>query len=121
MSHEYALVLIFSDLFSDPDALLNCFQHLRFRKHDVAVFQVMHPDEIRFPFERPTRFEDMEEPGSVLAEPGLIRDRYRQALDEFLEQIRRGCLEFQVDYRLLTTEDDFEKVLADFLLARLRH
>src|SRR6266704_1030159 len=33
-----ALVVIPSHLFVEPDLLRGCFQHLRFRKHDVAVF-----------------------------------------------------------------------------------
>lgn len=32
-----ALVLIFSDLFTDTEELKNALRHLHFRKHDVAV------------------------------------------------------------------------------------
>lgn len=115
-----ALVIVFSDLFSDPAALLHCFQHLRFRKHDLAVFHLLDRMELDFKFDRPIRFVDMETSASVVAEPGLIFPRYRAALDQYLDTMRKGCREFKVDYRLVTTDQNYEKVLADFLLARLK-
>jgi hypothetical protein len=112
-------VIVFSDCFADPTALLNCFQHLRFRKHDLAVFHLLDRSEIDFHFDRPIRFVDMESTASVVAEPGLIFTRYRAALDNYLATMRDGCREFKVDYRRITTDEDYEKVLAAFLLARL--
>src|SRR5262245_15204072 len=44
---QRALVVILSDLFVEPDDLLSCFQHLRFRKHDGAVFHRLDPQELR--------------------------------------------------------------------------
>ncbi len=115
-----ALVIVFSDLFCDPAELLHCFQHLRFRKHDLAVFHLLDRMELEFRFDRPIRFVDMETSASVVAEPGLIFPRYRAALDQYLDTMRKGCREFKVDYRLTTTDQNYEKVLADFLLARLK-
>jgi uncharacterized protein (DUF58 family) len=115
-----ALVVLFSDLFADPEALLHCFRHLRFRKHDLAVFHLLDRSEIDFKFDRPIRFVDMENQSSVVAEPGVIFPRYRAALDAYLERLRRGCREFEVDYRLVLTDEDYEKVLAGFLLSRMR-
>lgn len=114
-----ALVLVFSDLFTDPAAVLSCFQHLRYRKHDVAVFHLFDPSEINFQFDRPIRFNDMERNFSIVAEPGLIYSRYREALDAYLQTLKHGCNEFKVDYRQVTTDKDYEKILAEFLLARL--
>jgi len=114
-----ALVLIFSDFFCDPQELLDCFQHMRFRKHDLAVFHLLDRQEVSFPFDRPTRFVDMEGPASVVVEPGVIAPRYHEALEQYLAAIRRDCREFGVDYRLVTTDQSVEKVLGDFLLARL--
>ena len=39
-----ALVIIFSDFFCEPNELLSCFQHLRFQKHDLAVFHLLDRD-----------------------------------------------------------------------------
>jgi uncharacterized protein (DUF58 family) len=115
-----ALVVVISDLFHDPTELLHSFQHLRFRKHDLAVFHLLHRSEIEFKFDRPIRFVEMEDRSSLVVEPGVIFPRYREALDLYLERLRRGCREFKADYRLVVTDQDYEKTLADFLLARMR-
>lgn len=115
-----ALVAIFSDLFHEPQDLLSCFQHLRYRKHDVAVFHLLDRQEVDFKFDRPIRFMDMEGPGSVIAEPSIVMPRYRAALDAYLETMRRGSREFGVDYNLVVTDEEYEKVLANFLLARMK-
>ena len=72
-----ALVLIFSDLFTDTAELKNALRHLHFRKHDVAVFHLVDQLEIDFDFDRPIRFVDMEGGGSLITEPDLIADEYR--------------------------------------------
>ncbi|MEI6084392.1 MAG: DUF58 domain-containing protein [Verrucomicrobiota bacterium] len=115
-----ALVVVFSDLFYDPEELLHCFRHLHYRKHDLAVFHLLHRDEINFEFDRPIRFVDMENSNSLVAEPNVIQPHYRQALDAYLHRLRTGCYEFKVDYRQAITDQDYEKVLADFLLARMK-
>ncbi len=57
---QRALIIILSDLFIDPVILRDCFEHLRFRKHDVSAFHLLDPEELQFAFQRPTRFLDME-------------------------------------------------------------
>jgi len=112
------LVVIFSDLFHDPEELLSAFQHLRFKKHDLAIFHLLDPAELKFEFDRPVRFVDLESSDSLVTEPALIRDQYLAELNGFLDRISTGCREFKVDYRRVLTEQPYEKVLADFLVER---
>lgn len=113
------LICIFSDLFCDPEAFSDALQHLRYRKHDVVVFHLMDPQEIDFDFERPHRFVDLEDNSTVVAEPTLIAEEYRQIVREFLVDIRRRCHDANADYRLIRTSQDYETVLSSFLLDRL--
>jgi uncharacterized protein (DUF58 family) len=115
-----ALVIIFSDFFCDVEELLSCFQHLRFQKHDLAVFHVLDRMELDFKFDRPVRFVDLESSLHVVTEPSLVRERYLSQFNGFLERLRAGCHEFKADYRRVVTEQDVEKVLADFLVERAR-
>ena len=55
-----ALVLLISDFLEEPHELANAIHHLRNRKHEVALFHIMDRQEIDFPFDRPTRFLDLE-------------------------------------------------------------
>lgn len=114
-----ALVVIISDLFCDPDELSDALQHLRYRKHDIAVFHLMDPQEIDFDFERPHRFVDLEDNTAIVAEPTLIADEYRELVQEFLIDTRRRCHDVNADYRLIRTTDDYESIISTFLLDRL--
>jgi len=117
-TRQRALIVIVSDLFMEPDELAGCFGHLRFRKHDVAVFHLLDPQEMAFDFRRPTRFLDMEGGSPLFADPVEIADRYAQALEAHLAAIRKIVLEQGIDYRRTLLDEDYEKVLAAFLVGR---
>ena len=116
---QRALVVVLSDLFTDTDAFGRALQHLRYRKHDVSVFHLMDPQEIAFDFERPQRFVDLEDGTAIVAEPVLIAEEYRRALDSFLAAVRDRCHDARADYQLVTTDRDYEELLREFLTTRL--
>ena len=53
------ILVIISDLYEDPDAVLAALGPLRAKGHDVIVFHVMDPTELEFPFEEASGFEDL--------------------------------------------------------------
>ncbi len=117
---QRALIIILSDLFVEPELLRGCFQHLRFRKHDVAVFHLLDPLELSFDFRRPTRFLDMEGGPSIFAEPNEIADRYHRAREAYEKALREVVLESAVDYHRISMTEDYEQVLTRFLVGRAR-
>lgn len=114
-----ALVIVFSDFFTEVGPLLECFGHFRHRKHDLAVFHILDEEERGFQFERPIRFRDLESSHALITEPAVVRDDYLAAFDAYLEDVRAGCLEHGVDYREATTSSSCEDVLAGFMLNRM--
>ena len=117
---QRAMVVIISDLFVEPEALRSCFQHLRFRKHDVAVFHLLDPRELSFSFHRPMRFLDMEGGPSIFAEPNEIAERYHKAISGYLEALHAVVLESAIDYHKVSIDEDYEQVLMRFLIGRTR-
>jgi uncharacterized protein (DUF58 family) len=117
---QRALIVILSDLFVEPELLRDCFQHLHFRKHDVAAFHLLDPQEIKFDFRRPMRFLDMEGGPAIFAEPNDIAERYHKAVETYLAALRRVVLESAVDYHQVLLDEDYEQVLARFLIGRTR-
>ena len=75
----------FFRFFFGGGTLLSCFQHLRFRKHDLAVFHLLDRAELKFDFTQPTRFVDLENQSALLAEPEMIRARYFEELNRYLD------------------------------------
>jgi uncharacterized protein (DUF58 family) len=117
---QRALIVILSDLFVPPEDLRSCFQHLRFRRHDVAVFHLLDPQELAFDFRRPMRFLDMEGGPAIFAEPSEIAERYQRALRTYLDDLHRVVLESAVDYHRVSIAEDYEQVLIRFLIGRTR-
>lgn len=115
---QRALIVIISDLFLDPETLKSCFQHLRYRKHDVAVFHLLEQNEIDFQFDRPVRFVDLEGAAPMLVDPTTIAKQYRAAVQEYLETLNQLMKDSVIDYRRVGIEQDIGEVLANFLLAR---
>jgi uncharacterized protein (DUF58 family) len=115
---QRALIVILSDLFVEPSELRHCFEHLRFRKNDVAVFHLMDPAEIAFDFHRPTRFLDMEGGPPIFAEPSEIADRYHRAVKQYLADLQAVVLETAIDYHRVDLSEDYEQMLFRFLMGR---
>lgn len=115
---QRALVVVVSDLFVEPEALGQAFSHLRFRRHDVAVFHLLDPQELGFKFQRPTRFLDMEGGGAIFADPIDIADRYHRAVAQYLDAVRELVLESAIDYHRVLSDEPYEQVLARFLVGR---
>ena len=115
---QRALVVIISDLFVDPAELRECFEHFRFRKHDLAAFHLLDPREISFQFQRPTRFLDLEGGIAIFAEPNEIAQRYHQALERYLNDLKQATVTTGVDYHCLRIDQPYHTGLANFLVGR---
>src|SRR5207244_6341666 len=113
-----SLVVILSDLFDDPEALVDALKHFRHKKHEVIVFHVLDPAEVEFPFDDITRIEDMETIREVTSDPRAFRQAYLEELTRFLDVIRAGCQGASIDYSVARTDQQFDLVLGTFLARR---
>ena len=77
---QRGLVVLFSDLFIDPDELGKSLQQFRLRRHEVVVFHVMHHDELEFPFQENTLFRGIEVDAELHTEPRALRKSYLEAV-----------------------------------------
>jgi hypothetical protein len=117
---QRALIVVISDFFVETEPLRSCFEHLRFRKHDIAVFHLLDPQELAFNFHRPMRFLDMEGGPAIFAEPNEIAERYYTVLARYLEGIRQVCVETAIDYHRVNIDEPYEQTLIRFLVGRTR-
>ena len=115
---QRALVVVISDLYIEPDILNSCFQHLRFRKHDVVTFHLLDQSEVDFDFDRPTRFVDMEGGVPIMADPSLVSKQYQQAITGYLADLETVMLDAAIDYHRVNLRDPVDEILARFLVGR---
>jgi hypothetical protein len=114
------MVVLISDLLDDPAEIIRGLKHFQFRGIDVIVFHVLDHDEIEFPFERATRFEDLETSEEVMAVPGAVREHYLKGIGALIERYRRELGATGIDYQLLDTNRPLELALAAYLSTRAR-
>lgn len=115
------LIIVISDLFDDPHAVLTSLQHFRHKKHEVIVFHVLDPYELTFPFERLTLFRDLEGSlGPIMTEPHALKRKYLEKLEAFRTKLKRGCRESAIDYFEIDTAENFGRALMRYLATRQR-
>jgi uncharacterized protein (DUF58 family) len=114
------MVVLISDLLDDPARVAEGLRHFRFRGTDVIVFHVMDPDELTFPFERASRFRDLEGGDEVVAVPSVVRQEYLDALNGSIDVYKRELGGAGIDYRLLNTSEPLEFALMSYLSTRGR-
>src|SRR5262249_26957684 len=109
------IVMLFSDLFDEPSQVLEGLKHLRYLRHDVAVFHVLDPAEIDFPFRQATLFRGLEQLPELLTDPLGVRESYLEELRRFRDELERGCRLHDIDFVTLRTDKDLGPVLAEYL------
>jgi uncharacterized protein (DUF58 family) len=114
------LVVLVSDLLDDPQQVLEGLKHFRYRGTDVVVFHVLDPDELRFPFEQPARFRDMETADEVMAVPANVRQDYLERMQSMIAHYKRELGLAGIDYCLLDTSQPLEHGLMAYLMTRRR-
>ena len=112
------MIVLISDLYDEPQAVLDAIKPLRSRGHDLMVFQILDPNEIDFPFTDSAEFEDLETGALLPVNPAALRDGYRAAMKDHLSELARLFRENQIDYARHDTSQPLDFALFNFLSAR---
>ena len=112
------LMILISDLLSDQPQVLDALRHLRFRGHDIIVFQVLDHSEVSFEFDGSVQFEDPETGETVRTDPLAIRAAYQEELRQFLAEYRTACQAIRADFVTVDNSMTFDKALIEFLAQR---
>ena len=79
----------------------------------------MDRDEIEFPFDAWTRFENLEAVGQFrMVDPASFRAAYLENLKLFREELKRGCQRNRIDLVSMSTAEPLTDALARFLKQR---
>jgi uncharacterized protein (DUF58 family) len=114
------LVVLVSDFIDEETNIASGLQHFRHNNHEVVAFHVMDDAELNFPYDRLTRFKDMEGHGRLTANPRALRNRYLARINEFVENMKAICFERNVSYNLVNTKEPYAQFLAAYLEKRAR-
>ncbi|HYQ58927.1 MAG TPA: DUF58 domain-containing protein [Draconibacterium sp.] len=120
--HKRSLVIIFSDMLdnSKNEELFSALQHLRYNKHEVILFHVTdHSLEREFDFSnRPHKFVDLESGQVVKFNPLEVKEHYTNTVNEYFEDLKVKCGQYQIDLAEADINKDFKEVLFSYLVKR---
>ncbi len=112
------LIVLVSDLYGEPEAVVKALHHFRHQRHEVILFHVLDKAELEFPFRDLTAFHDMETGEQLEVEPAYVRDVYRAQIEAFVAHYRRSCAEAGIDYVFADTSTPYDFMLSRYLARR---
>jgi len=66
-----------------------------------------------------TLFEGLEDYPKQLIDPRSLRKAYLAEVNQFCEELRKGCVRQMVDYVRISTDQDLDVELTKYLASRL--
>jgi uncharacterized protein (DUF58 family) len=118
MIRNKSLIMVFSDLLTEPQPVMQSLHHLRHRGNEVILFHILDEAEVHFPFDGIIEFEDVEAHDRLTVDAKGMRADYLQTLDEFQRFYRDECARANIDYVPMDTSVGFDKALMEYLLQR---
>jgi len=112
------IIMIFSDFFADLNSIEAPLQQMRYNKHEVVLFQVLHHDELGFDLSGMIRFVGLESDEQLLAQPDDLRRTYLDALARHNEQLQDICHRNRIEHVQVDTSRNMAEMLCDYLHQR---
>lgn len=121
--HRRSLIFLFTDMFqttSDKETLFDALRHLKYNKHEVVLFHTYDKKhELDFDFTNsPKKFVDVETGEELNIYTENIKEKYANAVQEYFNELKIKCLQYQIDYVPVNSNDGFHTVLTSYLLSR---
>ena len=114
------MVIVISDLFDKADKLIEALHHLRHKRHEVILMQVVANDELDFPFRKWSLFENLERSANrIKLDPALMRATYLENLANHQKALKEGMARLHVSHLMLNTSRPFDEALTTYMAQRM--
>ena len=116
--NKRGLVIIISDLFDEPDSIMNGLKHFRHSKQEVILFHILDRNELEFDFNSRTKFVDMESGEEITTDPWHVKNDYKNLIKNLQNYYKIQCRLNLIDYVPLFTDDSLDKGLNEYFNKR---
>ena len=118
--HRRSILVLISDFYEDPRAVLEAVADLSHRGSDLIVFHLLDPAELHLSFDQPAMFEDLEAGERIPVVPDEARARYVELVNGHIASLSRVLGENRIDYTQLDTSQPLDHALFGYLSRRAR-
>lgn len=112
------LLIAISDFYEEPTELFRALGLYTHRKFEVALFHMMHEDEVHLPAVSNARFVDAETDEQISCNVADLRQSYDERLRAFIQSLRTGARARGMDYEFIHTGIPYDGVLRRYLTIR---
>ena len=116
--HRRGIVIVISDFYEQPEAIVRSIEPLRFHGNEVVLFHILDPKEIRPDLRGPAVLIDLETDQKLEVIPDYVKTQYRAKMDAHLEAIRDRAHAVGLGYQLLVTDKPLDRALTEYLTLR---
>jgi len=114
------VLVAISDFHEEEGALQASLRRAVRRGHDVAMLHLTSDEELAFPFDGETEFEDAETGARLLTHAGASGDAVRARIRDAHHRLHEAALRHGIDHLVLSTSEAPGPALRRFLLSRAR-
>jgi uncharacterized protein (DUF58 family) len=114
------ILVLISDFYEEPDAILEAIKPLKFLGNDLIVFHVLDPAEIDFGYDDASSFEDLETGEQIPVVPESLVKEYRAMIQAHIAALTTKFSEHRIDYTVLNTAEPLDRALSSYLSSRER-
>ncbi len=118
LSRRRGLVVLISDLLTDPESLAQPLGYLRGRGHEVLVIRVLDPSEITLDFKQSTMLVDAESGREMYIDPEAARREYQSRFRAHEAQMIDICHRRSARLVTITTDEPPESALLELINRR---
>jgi uncharacterized protein (DUF58 family) len=112
------LAVVISDFLGATDGAFELLRTLHGQGQEVLVFHVLAPEEFDLPYEGEFIMEDAESGLEIPVHPESFRAEYKKRVEEFCERVRKECINLEIEYQRLRTDDPLDRALMAYLEKR---
>jgi uncharacterized protein (DUF58 family) len=118
LARKRGLMVLVSDFLAPIEKLEPALAQLTAAGHEMLVFQVLDPAELRFDFATPARFQDVETGRDLFLDPARARDEYLRRFEAHTDALRACWQRLGITHFQLASDQPLELALFDFLKSR---
>lgn len=115
-----SIIVLISDFYEDPTAVLDALAYLRGKGNDIIVFHLLDKQELEFPFTESASFVDLETGERMPVIPEYLRQQYRDLISAHTASLSKVLAGSRIDYALFDTSKPLDHALFSYLSTRER-
>ncbi len=107
--------IIISDFMDNPETIRQGLRHLRFKRQDIMLLQILDSQELLFKQKGMYKIRDLESGADIKMDGRTASEYFNKGMSLHNGKLRSMCRELQIDYEQVCTNEPFSKALIRIL------